>query len=580
MALSGSFSNSVVNGHYVLRVEWSASQSISGNYSDITVRVYFDTNYRLSVSSRGDAYVNVDGQQSGFTAPSVNKGSSGSWSTYTFLDSYSFRVYHDSAGNKSLNITSYYPIRATLSGTYYEGITASANISLNQIPRYANVSISYNSKTVNSITYNCSVDATIDWKQYRLNDGSWIDDGASNTIKNLSPNTSYKIQVRVRRKDSQLWSESNTITVSTYDIAKLTNTPNVNIGAAHTIKWSNPSGATTNLKLCKTDGTTLVYDVGNVTGTSKSITPTANSIYTLIPNSNTIKLRYIITTTCNGSNYINYKDCTFTVVNSNPTFSNFTYQDTNTKTIELTGNNQIVIKGYSNVKGIISTANKGVAKNSANMSKYRFVIGELQAEKVYSSNSNVEITLNKVQSNRFDMYAIDSRDNSTLKTISASTYKSYSNITIKSVKANRENNGIGSNVILDFNGGIWNANFGKINNSIVSCKYQYKKTNSSTWINGETDIMPVINGNSYSKSISIKGDLGADGFDVKNSYNIKVTITDKLSSYSFETLLGTGTPGIAITPTGIAFFNMYDEELGGAIQITGDLYINGKKINS
>lgn len=402
--------------------------------------------------------------------------------------------------------------------------------------------------------------------------------GASGTFTGLEPNKTY--YARANASNGTYRGYSSVKTVSTYDIARLTEAPDVNIGSAHTIKWTNPSGATISLALYKTDGKTLVYNVGNITGTSKSVTPTASEIYKLIPNTISIKLRYIITTTANNKSYTNYKECTFSVTNSNPTFSNFTYADTNSKTLALTGNNQIVIKGYSNVKGIVSVSNKAVAKNSATMSKYRLVIGESQKEANYSSDAEVGITIANANNNVFNMYAIDSRGYSTLKTISPSTYKTYSDINVKSAVAERQENGISSNVILSFNGDIWNNSFGNVNNEITSCIYKYKKTTSDTWITGKTDIMPVVNGQSYSKSVSIKGDLEAEGFDTRSSYNLQIIIKDKLSSYTYETLIGTGTPGIAITADGIAFFNMYDESLGGAVQITGDLYVNGKKINS
>lgn len=402
--------------------------------------------------------------------------------------------------------------------------------------------------------------------------------GASGTFTGLEPNKTY--YARANASNGTYRGYSSVKTVSTYDIARLTEAPDVNIGSAHTIKWTNPSGATISLALYKTDGKTLVYNVGNITGTSKSVTPTASEIYKLIPNTISIKLRYIITTTANNKSYTNYKECTFSVTNSNPTFSNFTYADTNSKTLALTGNNQIVIKGYSNVKGIVSVSNKAVAKNSATMSKYRLVIGESQKEANYSSDAEVGITIANANNNVFNMYAIDSRGYSTLKTISPSTYKTYSDINVKSAVAERQENGISSNVILSFNGDIWNNSFGNVNNEITSCIYKYKKTTSDTWITGKTDIMPVVNGQSYSKSVSIKGDLEAEGFDIRSSYNLQIIIKDKLSSYTYETLIGTGTPGIAITADGIAFFNMYDESLGGAVQITGDLYVNGKKINS
>lgn len=49
-------------------------------------------------------------------------------------------VNHNSDGTKSLTMSAVFYIRATLSGTYYESITASANITLDSIARASSVS--------------------------------------------------------------------------------------------------------------------------------------------------------------------------------------------------------------------------------------------------------------------------------------------------------------------------------------------------------------------------------------------------------------------------------------------------------
>ena len=55
MALSGSFSGSINNGHYRLRVDWSASQNISANQSTITANMYLERDYSLYISGRTDS---------------------------------------------------------------------------------------------------------------------------------------------------------------------------------------------------------------------------------------------------------------------------------------------------------------------------------------------------------------------------------------------------------------------------------------------------------------------------------------------------------------------------------------------
>lgn len=136
MALSGSFSGSINSGHYRLRVDWSASQSIANNQSTITANMYLERDYALSVSGRTDNTTSIDGQSGTYSSPAI----SGSGSGTTHLGTVTKTVSHNADGTKSLTISSTYNIRATISGTYYASISASASITLNTIPRTSSVS--------------------------------------------------------------------------------------------------------------------------------------------------------------------------------------------------------------------------------------------------------------------------------------------------------------------------------------------------------------------------------------------------------------------------------------------------------
>lgn len=134
MASSGSFSGSIRDGHYKLRVDWSQSKNVSANTSTVTCKLYLVNDWSLNISGRSDNTCTIDGSAQTFSSPAIS-------STGThLLGTLSRAVNHASDGSKSLAISAVFQIRATLSGTYYGTITASANITLDSIPRASSVS--------------------------------------------------------------------------------------------------------------------------------------------------------------------------------------------------------------------------------------------------------------------------------------------------------------------------------------------------------------------------------------------------------------------------------------------------------
>lgn len=308
-----------------------------------------------------------------------------------------------------------------------------------------------------------------------------------------------------------------------------------------------------------------------------------------IPNDNylegTIELE-----TYSGETLIGTKSCNYIahVVNADPTFTEFSFKDVNPTTTSLTGNNQYVVTGYSNVKVTIPVANKATARKSATMKTYRIVIGNKTLDLDYSSDSDVVGTINNVSSGIIQVYAIDSRGNSTLVTKQATKVINYTNIVKTTNPSSQRNTGVGEEYTLKYVGNFWGGNFGSVTNSIVSATYKYKKTTSSTWIDGTTDITPQIalsitsstyteNGETITERIVvgqfdfeglIKGDTSA-GFDVSNSYDIQVIVQDRLSTATYTVVLMSGKPNIAIAEGGVAIGAKYDDQLGGSLQVNG-----------
>ena len=274
-----------------------------------------------------------------------------------------------------------------------------------------------------------------------------------------------------------------------------------------------------------------------------------------------------------GTSEINasYKDYKMTIINANPTFSNFTFADTNSTTLALTGNSQYNINNYSNIKVTISTSNRAIALISATMSKYKFTIGNSSADINYSSSSSVNGTINNAPNGTYNVYAIDSRNNSTLVTKFATQEIAYEPIYLdkQNCSVQRNDNQVGQNAILTLSGAIWNNSFGQVTNSIKSVTYQFKKTDSSTWITGTTTITPTVSGNNFTFTGQIASNNQDTTWDLDDSYNIRVTVSDELSSASAEFILANGVPTLSLDKKGVGIMCAFDPSLGGSLQVDG-----------
>lgn len=136
MALQGTISGTTANSYITARITWSAVQSISGNYSDITAT--------LSYSRTNSGYT-TEGDWTGALSIGSDTGTVSSvhlkitQNSNTAAITHTARVYHDSYGRLSLTISAegriYNPSSSTLKST-----AVGAAVTLDTIPRASAVS--------------------------------------------------------------------------------------------------------------------------------------------------------------------------------------------------------------------------------------------------------------------------------------------------------------------------------------------------------------------------------------------------------------------------------------------------------
>lgn len=176
MALSGSFSGSVAGGKYKLRVDWSATQNVSGNTSKITCVMYLvqASSWSLNISSRSDNSTTINGTSTTWSSPAISNGGGKTTKLATVT---SGNISHNSDGTKSVTLTAKFNIEATISGVYYGTITATDTVTLNTIPRATQPSLSASSAnmgaTVTVSMPRASSSFTHDLA-YKLGGGSYV----------------------------------------------------------------------------------------------------------------------------------------------------------------------------------------------------------------------------------------------------------------------------------------------------------------------------------------------------------------------------------------------------------------------
>lgn len=363
--------------------------------------------------------------------------------------------------------------------------------------------------------------------------------------------------------------------------ANLTNAPNFTDEENPTISYSNSAGnSVSSLQACISltgSADDIKYRDVSKTGSSYTFNLTEaerNVLREASKNSEKINIKFFLRTVISGNTYYSILDRTVTIVNAKPTFNDYTYEDINETTLNLTGNNQSIIKGISKLKAIITPENKAVAKKKATMSYYQ--IDDVKSN--YSSTETVSIIVNGYDKEKITCLAVDSRGNSTPIEKNISNFIAYVELVKKSLSLTRSDNGVGEFVNLSFSGTFWNGNFGLVDNELT-VSYRYKKTTKTEYTEGTTTIIPTINGNNFSFNNLIAGDTEQNGFDINESYDIDVIVKDKLTEITYSSVIGTGIPAIAVYKNKVALGDKYDTSLGG-IQLWGDIYINGKKIYS
>lgn len=417
--------------------------------------------------------------------------------------------------------------------------------------------------TYNSLDLSATATATCDLWEYSLDNGSnWTTfsttsgTSASTTLTSLQPNTTYSVLVRARKVSNGLKGVSSAATGTTNGGSILTRANN----SALDVSSPSISFVVTvketlyhKLKIYKKNGTTLVktitvgtLEVGTGQTVTKAISSTVkNALLNCFPSAKTYDFKITLEsfsdsgyqTSLGESGPVVWKGTT-SEANSKPTFTTFVYCDTETETVDATGDDQVLIQVASH---LLVTATAGTAKNGASISGYSASIGDVSL-----SGASTTLDVGAVSSSgdlTLRVTCTDSRGYSTSvdKTVTVLPY-SKPRFTMFNL---RRRNEIEDLVQLYFNGAISSIMVDNVEkNSIVSVSFMWKLTSAddSAYVTVDlTDAAEMtINGLTFSYSNSELMTL-----DEMNSYDFVFYVYDELGNttvFIYHTILNQGTP--------------------------------------
>lgn len=538
-------------------ISWtSTSNGSAANTSNVTAKLYIRKDPTTTTEPTYGYWtfrLTVNGSNYGTTSWYGSVGQS-----YVNIASYTLNnVAHNADGSKSITISG---SCTGPSGTSMSGYTAtgSGTAVLDKIPRYATVTQSNTAKTETTITMKWTSDSTIDYVWYKIGTGSWTAIGSVNassgtyTVSGRAANTAYTIYTRVRRKDSQLTTDSSALSVTTYAYPYCTTAPNFVIGNPVTLSFYNPLKRQFTFSIVA-NGTELTDSDWKTTGTSYTglaATGTQTRLYATIPNAKSatynVKVTYgsVVNTKTGGTYSVN------TTTNA-PSVTGLTYADTNTTTTAITGNDQQIIRNKSTVRYTVTGA---AAKNSATVASVKVTVNGLTYTLSASGSSYVggNAVINSASNVTATATVTDSRGLTATTTVTVQMLDWIKPTAI--INMQRLNNFYSTtNITVD-------ADYSSLDGkNTITITYRAGIQGSGAY---------TVTGTLQD---SVQGSFEADN---EQNWSVQVTVQDLFDSTTYTLSLSRGIPivfyDIDKSSVGINTFPSHDNSLEGL-----DIYMNG-----
>lgn len=446
------------------------------------------------------------------------------------------------------------------------------------------VYVSTSNIKANSIDIRATSSVVCDLWQYSTNGGgSWTTfktsattDTGIYTISGLTPNVSYSLKGRARKQKNGVYGESGNTTVKTLggSVLQSVNTLNIDnttVDLTFTATVYDTS-YTHNIDIANGNQNLLTLTGLKLKSGSNTITLTAAQraqVLNRISNVKSLSATYWLNT-YSGSVHIGESskktaNIQTSAANSAPTFTDFSFSDTNGTTAELTGNNQILVADISTLKAVILPA---IPKNGASISSYTATVGD---KSISSSGTNLNIgSISKSGSLPLTITVTDTRGYTAKKTKNIRVIP-YENIKFGECEIRRIND-VENTLQILVNGSFSPVKVGTENkNAFRKMEYRLKKTSDNTY-GTWTEITSSVNSTTDSFNLNINEWITADS---DFSFYVQLYIADKLTNAYMTFTIPQGLPLLSFRKKKVGI-NQHNPQ--SALDVGGDIMMNGFKV--
>ncbi len=247
-----------------------------------------------------------------------------------------------------------------------------------------------------------------------------------------------------------------------------------------------------------------------------------------------------------GSTFIGTKttqvNATFRLSEVAPIFTNFTYRDSNSSVIAVTGSNQVLVKGKSNLIATVPVADKMIPRQATTGKSYTFTLGAISITQAFSNTADVSANFGTVLNAGDQRLMVKAFDN---RSISTSIYKDIQVIDYAAPTLTpkiERLNGFEDRTTVKLEGEFYLVPVGGVDkNTITGIKCRYKKAQGGDWKNWQE--LSFTTSQKDGKGV-VMGATGGVLFDLDNSsaWDFEFQITDRLSSAVISGQVSVGIP--------------------------------------